>query len=124
VVHAPRHGVPRSGKPWDSFPSGHAVHLGALAAGLRRFLPRRLRPVLWSTTLALASTRVLLVAHYLSDVAAGLVMGFAIDRAVDRSLGRIEAAAATLGKPDPRQKVAQLRRGCGEGRPTLDTGTR
>jgi membrane-associated phospholipid phosphatase len=124
VVHAPRHGVPRSGKPWDSFPSGHAVHLGALAAGLRRFLPRRLRPVLWSTTLALASTRVLLVAHYLSDVAAGLVMGLAIDRAVDRSLARIEAAAATLGKPDPRQKVAQLRRGCGEGRPTLDTGTR
>src|SRR4051812_12236441 len=23
VVHGLRHGIPRSGKPWDSFPSGH-----------------------------------------------------------------------------------------------------
>jgi PAP2 superfamily len=117
VVHAPRHGVPRSGKRLDSFPSGHAVHLGALAAGLRRLLPRRFRPVLWSTTLALASTRLLLLAHYMSDVGAGLVMGLAIDQAVDRAFARI-------GGPGPRQKVAQLRRGCGGGRPTLDTGTR
>jgi membrane-associated phospholipid phosphatase len=124
VVHGPRHGVPRSGERWDSFPSGHAVHLGALAAGLRRLLPRRLRPLLWSTTLALASTRLLLLAHYLSDVAAGLGIGLVIDRAVDRSLARIEAGATTLGNADPRQKVAQLRRGCGEARPTLDTRTR
>src|SRR4051812_4680775 len=27
VVHFRRHGIPRSGNPWDSFPSGHAVHL-------------------------------------------------------------------------------------------------
>jgi hypothetical protein len=32
VVHGVRHGVPRSGNVWDSFPSGHALHLGALAA--------------------------------------------------------------------------------------------
>src|SRR4051812_21446536 len=30
VAHVfPRHGIPRSGKKWDSFPSGHALHLGA-----------------------------------------------------------------------------------------------
>jgi membrane-associated phospholipid phosphatase len=123
VVHPPRHGVPRSGNRWDSFPSGHAVHLGALAVGLRRFLPGRFQPVIWSTALALASTRLLLLAHYMSDVAAGLVMGIAIDRAVDRAFARIEAEAATSGQPVPRQKDAQLRRGCGRGRPTLDTGT-
>jgi membrane-associated phospholipid phosphatase len=123
VVHAPRHGVPRSGKRWDSFPSGHAVHLGALAAGLRRFFPRRLQPVIWSTTLALASTRLLLLAHYVSDVAAGLAMGVAIDRAVDSAFAGIEARAAMLGQSGPRQKDAQLRRGYGRGRPTIDTGT-
>ena len=122
VVHAPRHGVPRSGKPWDSFPSGHAVHLGALAAGLGRLVPRRFRPVLWSTTLALASTRLLLLAHYLSDVASGLLMGVVIDRAVDRSLLRIEAVTGVPRRARPRQMVAQLRQGCGDRRPTLDTG--
>jgi len=84
---------------------------------VRRLLPHRFRPVLWSTILALASTRLLLLAHYMSDVAAGLLTGLVIDRAVDRSLARIEAGAR------PRQMVAQLRQGCGKGRPTLDTGT-
>ena len=27
-----RKGIPKSGKAWDSFPSGHARHVGALAA--------------------------------------------------------------------------------------------
>src|SRR5689334_18436344 len=30
TVRGHRHGVPRSGKPRDAFPSGHAVHMGAL----------------------------------------------------------------------------------------------
>jgi hypothetical protein len=32
VPHGFRHGVPRSGNPWDSFPSRHVLHLGPLAA--------------------------------------------------------------------------------------------
>ena len=39
-IHGKRHGVPRSGKAFDAFPSGHAVHMGALAAALSRILPR------------------------------------------------------------------------------------
>ena len=34
LVHGPRHGIPHSGNAWDSFPSGHAMHLGAIAAPL------------------------------------------------------------------------------------------
>jgi membrane-associated phospholipid phosphatase len=33
LVHGPRHGIPRSGEAWDSFPSGHALHLGAIRVG-------------------------------------------------------------------------------------------
>jgi membrane-associated phospholipid phosphatase len=82
VVGLRRHGIPRSGQRWDSFPSGHAVHLGALAAVLDRFAPRRWRPLVWPAATALAATRILLLAHYLSDVAAGLALGVLIDRLV------------------------------------------
>jgi hypothetical protein len=32
-VHGNRHGLPLSGKADDAFPSGHAVHIGAVASG-------------------------------------------------------------------------------------------
>ncbi|WP_306224334.1 phosphatase PAP2 family protein [Bosea beijingensis] len=35
-IHGDRHGVPRSGKAYDAFASGHAVHMGALASALSR----------------------------------------------------------------------------------------
>jgi hypothetical protein len=34
IVHGPRHGIPRSGKPYDAFPSGHAMHVGAVASAV------------------------------------------------------------------------------------------
>lgn len=37
-----RRGIPLSGKPLDAFPSGHAVHVGALASAAS-CLPRRIR---------------------------------------------------------------------------------
>lgn len=82
VVHRNRHGIPRSGNPWDSFPSGHALHLGALARDLHALSPPALRPLLWSVLAGLAASRVLLLAHYPSDVIGGLALGAAIDRAV------------------------------------------
>lgn len=82
VVGVRRHGIPRSGDRWDSFPSGHAVHVGALAAALDRFMPPRYRPVLWPSAAALAASRILLLAHYVTDVAAGLMLGMIIDRIV------------------------------------------
>jgi membrane-associated phospholipid phosphatase len=82
LVHGPRHGIPLSGEAWDSFPSGHAVHLGAIAGALTRLAPVRLKPLVWTGLLGLASTRVLLLAHYVSDVAAGLVIGAGLGRVV------------------------------------------
>jgi membrane-associated phospholipid phosphatase len=74
-------GIPRSGKPYDAFPSGHAVHVGAIAAALTR-LDRRLGPTAWSIGGVIASTRVLLLAHWASDVLAGLALGVLIERGV------------------------------------------
>src|ERR1044072_8162853 len=33
-VHGMRHGIPRSGEPRDAFPSGHAMHMGAIASAV------------------------------------------------------------------------------------------
>jgi membrane-associated phospholipid phosphatase len=84
-------GIPRSGKPYDAFPSGHAVHIGAIAAALTR-LDRRLGPTAWSIGGVIASTRVLLLAHWASDVLAGLALGVLIERGVwsmSRGLGSL-----------------------------------
>jgi membrane-associated phospholipid phosphatase len=82
LVHGPRHGIPRSGNPWDSFPSGHALHLGAIAGPLARVVPEPARPLVWVGILGLAATRVMLLAHYASDVAAGLAMGAGLGKMV------------------------------------------
>jgi|SRR5579859_7242490 len=88
IRHGRRHGAPRSGNAWDSFPSGHAVHMGAIAGPLTALAPGWLRPFVWPLAAALAGTRTLLLAHYPSDVGAGLAIGFALDRAV-RALSRL-----------------------------------
>jgi hypothetical protein len=101
VVGLRRHGIPRSGNRWDSFPSGHAVHVGALAAALDRFVPPRHRPLIWPSAAALAATRILLLAHYLTDVAAGLLLGAVIDRVVAK-LARHHALWATPASAERR----------------------
>ena len=88
VVHGPRHGIPRSGDAWDSFPSGHAVHIGALAGPLLRAAPSAARPFLGAGLAGLAATRVLLLAHYASDVLAGLLIGVGIGTGVTRLVHR------------------------------------
>ncbi len=72
-------GVPLSGQPRDAFPSGHALHMGALAsaAGL---LPRQQRRVVRALAVALSTTRVVLLAHWMSDVVAGFAAGALIER--------------------------------------------
>src|SRR6185437_4331232 len=97
VVHGWRHGIPRSGNKWDSFPSGHAVQLGALATLGCRLAGRRVRPLLWPAALVLAVTRIVLLAHYASDVAAGLLLGALVGRtaaAALRDLDRGRGVAA------------------------------
>jgi len=74
-------GVPYSGRAHDAFPSGHALHMGALAsaAGL---LPPRPRRVLRALTIALSATRVVVLAHWASDVLAGFAAGVLIERLI------------------------------------------
>jgi hypothetical protein len=55
-----RKGIPKSG-------NAHAVHVGALAASASRMTPRH-AGLIWSSALALIGTRVLLLAHHLTDV--------------------------------------------------------
>jgi membrane-associated phospholipid phosphatase len=82
-VHGFRNGIPKSGNAYDAFPSGHAVHIGAIASATGRLFPRW-RWLAWSAGLALASTRVVLLAHWLSDVLVGLAMGAALERGLAR----------------------------------------
>jgi undecaprenyl-diphosphatase len=105
VVHGRRHGIPRSGNAWDSFPSGHALHLGAIAGSVARFCPRRFRRFVWPSITALAATRILLLAHYLSDVVAGLALGVALDWGVGRLFGEGYAASSRHRPEQPQSSI-------------------
>ena len=75
------HGVSFSGRRDDAFPSGHALHMGALAsaAGTMPATPRR---AAYAVAIGLSLTRVLVLAHWASDVIAGFVLGALIERAL------------------------------------------
>ena len=84
-------GIPISGRTRDAFPSGHAVHMGALAsaAGL---LPTRPRRVVRALAVGLSLTRIVLLAHWASDVLAGFSLGIVVEKlmrplTLGRSLG-------------------------------------
>lgn len=79
-------GVPLSGKRLDAFPSGHAVHIGALASAAS-ILPAYQRNLVWTIGCAIAATRVVLLAHWVSDTVAGLFVGIAIERLLRRVTG-------------------------------------
>jgi len=79
TVRGHLHGVPVSGKPLDAFPSGHAMHVGALASAAT-VLPRATRNFVWTLGASLVLTRVVLLAHWASDVVAGLALGAFLER--------------------------------------------
>jgi len=79
TVRGHLHGVPVSGKPLDAFPSGHAMHVGALASAAT-VLPRATRNLVWAFGAGLVLTRVVLLAHWASDVVAGLAFGALMER--------------------------------------------
>ena len=86
TVRGHLHGIPISGDAMDAFPSGHALHMGALASAAAP-LPRKYRLVAWTTALSLAGTRVVVLAHWLTDVVAGFAMGIALERGIRRLTG-------------------------------------
>ena len=67
-------GVPLSGRPRDAFPSGHALHMGALASAAGLF-PQPQRGIVRGLAVTLSATRILLLAHWTSDVFAGFAAG-------------------------------------------------
>lgn len=75
------HGVRYSGRATDAFPSGHAVHVGAIVSAMAGIYPRS-RGAAWLAGLLVCATRVLTLAHWPSDVLAGLAMGIGIERAL------------------------------------------
>ena len=79
-------GVPFSGNSMDAFPSGRALHVGALASAASE-LPRKERNFVWLVGLGLVATRILLLAHWTSDVVAGLAIGSLTERLLRRLTG-------------------------------------
>ena len=67
--------VPFSWRPdYASMPSGHATTAFAVAVALGALWPRA-RPLLWLYAIAIAASRVIIAAHYPSDVIAGACVG-------------------------------------------------
>jgi PAP2 superfamily len=90
MVGTDRHGVQTSGKPRDAFPSGHALHVGAIASALSWFYPKQ-APVIWALSGGLAATRVAVLAHWASDVLVGMALGAGVERALRKvAQSRIE----------------------------------
>jgi membrane-associated phospholipid phosphatase len=73
------HGVRFSGKREDAFPSGHALHMGALASAAGTFPPRH-RLAIRTLAIGLSLTRIAVLAHWTSDVIAGFALGAALER--------------------------------------------
>ena len=59
---------------YSSFPSGHSAAVGAFFGAFAMLVPR-LRPLFLLGALTIGVSRVILGAHYPSDVAAGLLLG-------------------------------------------------
>jgi membrane-associated phospholipid phosphatase len=67
--------VPFSWRPdYASMPSGHATTAFAVAVAVGALWPRA-RPLLWLYALVIAASRVIIAAHYPSDVIAGACVG-------------------------------------------------
>lgn len=79
TVRGHRRGVRLSGRARDAFPSGHAVHMGALASAAG-FLPPRRRRLARGIAVVLSLTRIALLAHWTSDVLAGFAFGVGVER--------------------------------------------
>jgi undecaprenyl-diphosphatase len=74
-------GVPFSGNATDAFPSGHALHVGGIASAAT-LLPPKYRNAIWAAGGILVTTRIVLLAHWFTDVLAGLALGVSLERII------------------------------------------
>jgi undecaprenyl-diphosphatase len=102
---------PFSWRPeYASFPSGHTTTAFAALVAIGMICPR-LRPALWIYALAIAASRVVVSAHYPSDVIAGAAFGafgavLVRDWFAARRLGfciGLDGAVRTMTGPSPRR---------------------
>jgi membrane-associated phospholipid phosphatase len=101
------HGVSFSGKREDAFPSGHALHMGALASAASA-LPAGPRRVLRTLAIGLSLTRIAVLAHWASDVVAGFAVGMALERFLRCWTGFPQGDVHT--DPDPKGHTSAKRR--------------
>jgi membrane-associated phospholipid phosphatase len=122
-----------------SFPSGHSATAAAFYAGIALLLSRRrghaaralLTGLAVGIAVAVASSRVLLDVHWLSDVIAGLLLGWAWFAASAIAFGGrllqfgapAEAAASPISLPDGGRRHGRRRRAAA-GRAGRDRGER
>ena len=69
------------GQALDAFPSGHAMHVGAVASAVSWAYPKSAR-VAWALGGLIAATRIVILAHWTTDVLAGLAIGALVERCV------------------------------------------
>ena len=81
-------GIPLSGKSGDAFPSGHALHVGALASAAT-LLPPKYRNTIWIAGTVPMTTPIVLLAHWFTDVVAGVAIGAAIERGLRKITGPV-----------------------------------
>jgi membrane-associated phospholipid phosphatase len=96
-------GISFSGKREDAFPSGHALHMGALASAAGA-LPAGPRRVVQTLAVGLSLTRVAVLAHWASDVVAGFAVGMALERFLRCLTGFPQGEVHA--DPDPKGNVA------------------
>lgn len=94
-----------------SFPSGHTITVFAAAAALSFFLPRR-AVLFFALAIPVAASRLIIGAHYPSDVLGGLFLGLASAYGVARVFGRRKIAFTLRNDdllPKARGKLLQAR---------------
>ena len=99
-------GISFSGKREDAFPSGHALHMGALASAAGA-LPAGPRRAVRTLAVGLSLTRVAVLAHWASDVVAGFAFGMALERFLRCWTGFPQHEVHA--DPDPKRHTAAAR---------------
>jgi membrane-associated phospholipid phosphatase len=93
------HGVSFSGKREDAFPSGHALHMGALASAAGA-LPAGPRRAIRALAVGISLTRIVVLAHWVSDVVAGFALGAILERILRLWTGYPADASKEIDRAD------------------------
>ena len=83
----------------ESFVSGHAVMVAAMACVVVPYLPRRWRPVAWALVVMVMIGRVYVGAHNPLDVVCGAALGVAIGSCLNLAVG-VPAEPVDTVRPD------------------------